>query len=212
MPYNKEKKIIFIHIPKCAGTTIAKALDMYGNDGSHTLDLDHLYGFDDNDKIVLQSSLFKYYKNYLPIETIQSCFVFGIVRNPYDRILSDYSWSNRGCNSFHDFVLLVEKTLEEKTDEELMIFNKQYHWNHYLPQYKYIENDSKQVDVILHYETLEEDFHKHVDETIVLPHCNKSKHEFWKDFFSEQGEGYSSIPLLNKLYHEDFVRFNYDKL
>ena len=207
MPIDRKKKCIFIHSPKCGGSSIAKAMGIYGTDGSHTEDREHLYGFDKEGN-VMQSLCLKFYDNYLSAELIKSCFIFGVARNPYDRVLSDYSWYNRGCKSLYTFLLLVNGTLRKHTDKALMKFERN-HSNHFLPQYKYFESDKYSMNVILRFENLEEEFNRHVDKNISLGHHQRSKHRPWREVFSGKPK---CIKLVNDIYRKDFELFNYKML
>ena len=207
MPVDRQGKLIFIHTPKCAGTTIARALGIQGSRGSHAEDREHLYGFD-KDGTVMQSLCLKFYDDYLPDEFIRSCFIFGVARNPYDRVLSDYSWDARGCKSLHTFLLLIKDTLHTRTDKELMRFEKS-HQNHFLPQHRYFESEKYQVDAVLKFENLEEDFSRYVNKTIRLGHWQRSKHRPWREVFSDKPE---CTKLVNELYGRDFELFGYETL
>ena len=204
MPVDSEKKIIFIHNPKCAGTSIAKALGIYGISGSHNLDITHLYGFD-KDNNVLQSLCLKFYENYLPDTFIKECFIFGVVRNPYDRLLSDFCWNNRGCKTLYDYLILIKNILEELNDLELMKYNR-IHFNHFLPQYKYFESDKYKVNAILRFENLQQDFNEFVNNNIQLDITNTSNHESWSQYYNNNPK---CVELVNQIYEKDFELYNY---
>ena len=65
---NHKHKYIFIHIPKTGGTSIESALNIKQKHKDH-----------------------EYYKKELKQYT--DFFVFTIVRNPFDRSVSDYKWA-----------------------------------------------------------------------------------------------------------------------
>ena len=68
--YYDTQKIIFIHTPKTAGTSISKAL--YGSSPWH-FSLDEL--------------------NFINHNKVQYYFKFGFVRNPISRLISTYNYS-----------------------------------------------------------------------------------------------------------------------
>ena len=99
-PFTKEminKKILFIHIPKAGGTSIATAL--YGKASGHPF-------------------LYQYYlanKHFT-----KTFYKFCVVRNPYDRLVSAFSHISNG-NSNPELKLLF-KELNIKSFDDL-IFN-----------------------------------------------------------------------------------------
>ena len=95
MPYYREKDILFIHIPKTGGTVIEDELkEIYEQSlwcrlpnkniilpyPANNVSPQHLY----------YSTILKY-KKELNIN-FDKVKVFSIVRNPYDRIISDLLW------------------------------------------------------------------------------------------------------------------------
>ncbi len=71
MPINRKGKIILVHIPKNAGCSIAKTLNMFPQN-THKKNLNILYGIE-NDKTVLQSLPLEYYERYLNDDLINEC-------------------------------------------------------------------------------------------------------------------------------------------
>ena len=80
-----KKKCIFVHIPKCAGTSMEQFLKDYGNNEIEYFgvfknrSLHHLTAYE-----LLMSLRKKKFSKY---------YRFSIVRNPYDRLLSEYYWT-----------------------------------------------------------------------------------------------------------------------
>ena len=213
MPINRDKKIIFIHNPKCAGTSIETALNMKSkNNHGHTLEMEYLYGIDINN-IVLQSLCFKFYKNYINEDVINKCFIFSVVRNPYDRVLSDYHWDNRNCKNSHDFLLLIQDTLEKESDLSMMKFDIKTHKNHFLPQHKYLDDSiyNKKINRILKFENLNIDFNNYIDSKITIPISNKSNNSniSWEEYYCDKPE---CIKIVNNIYSKDFELYNYNKI
>ena len=95
MPILREKKIVFIHIPKCAGTSIERALgwaDRYPNLGRAPVtteaDLSNLFGRGLQHLTALELEF------ALGTPCFNSCFKFSIIRDPFDRMASHFLWRN----------------------------------------------------------------------------------------------------------------------
>lgn len=204
MPINRKEKIILIHIPKNAGSSIAKTLNIYP-ENRHKKNLNICYGIED-DKTVLQSLPLEYYDRYLNDILINECLKIAVVRNPYDRVLSDYFWSDRGCKNILEFLILIENTLK-KEKSEIIKYND-FHQNHFLPQYEYIRSDKFKIDKIFRFENINQEFQDFFPEK-KLCHINQTNHVNWKEFFADKRK---ELDLINKIYSVDFKKFNYKKL
>ena len=91
MPILHSAKIIFVHIPKTGGGTIEKTLGIYGKDNNGSLSPDHsiLYGKYKNK--FLQHLTINEIKE-LNKKEFESYKKISFVRNPYDKIISEYLW------------------------------------------------------------------------------------------------------------------------
>jgi hypothetical protein len=78
MPYSDKHKLIFIHIPKNAGTAITTSLEM--NDVGH-----HKW---------------EYYKNKYP-EKWATYTKIAVLRNPWDRVVSNYEYARMEESHWH---------------------------------------------------------------------------------------------------------------
>ena len=186
---NHEHKFIFIHIPKCAGMSVGKTLyNLVGND-SKTYDGFKIH-HDEFDK--------KIWEEY---------FVFTFIREPFDRLLSQYYY--RDFLYYHEFEYAVKNMKglfsqrygyrepgTHPTDGSIMdIANYYGEWIHYPGQRGFLQGQySNGIDKIPYidfygkYETLQEDF-DYVCEKIglpktKLPHTNKSTND--RDFQYER--------------------------
>lgn len=98
MPISHELKCLFVHIPKTAGTSIEAALGMHGAQDDVGVrpiagtreDPDRLFGGH------LQHLTFREIQDRLPADRIEEYFKFTVVRNPWDRLVSEYAWISRG--------------------------------------------------------------------------------------------------------------------
>ena len=200
MPICKRNKILFIHVPKCAGTSIAKSLNIY-SENNFPANMEILYGIHDN--IVLQSLCLEYYNDYIKDE-LNEYKIITCVRNPYDRVLSDYMWCDRGFKNILDFCKFIKNTLQTRKKRDFMYFDSKYYINHLLPQYEYINNTNLDVH-ILHMEKINDDFKK-IFPNVELCHENKTEHSDYHSYFKNNRE---CIDIINEIYKIDFEKFGY---
>lgn len=193
------KKCIFIHIPKTGGTSIEQFLKDNGKNHLEYIgvregrSMHHYFAFDF--KINIPRIFYTYYK-------------FSIVRNPYDRLLSEYYWtpikdagykSNKSKKEFLNYVIKVMKNKDFFSN----IYNE-----HFIPQHIFIYTNKKLlVDNIFRYEDLdfvETYLKKKLNIENNLPFLNKSnfKKEKWNEKQKE---------IIYNLYKKDFILFNYPK-
>lgn len=153
-------KCIFIHIPKCAGSSINKFLAEGNVLDWSTPNYDLLYGWCPERKIHLQHATSKQLieTNLITQENWDSYFKFTFVRNPWDRAYSDYLWiksDRRLKGSFHDYIAKQGKFEKVLTDNS----NKSYRGDHSLLQTDFYTPDGQfQMDFVGRFENLQEDF------------------------------------------------------
>ena len=144
-PYTRmgiKKRVIFIHIPKAAGTAVRLAL------GEEKTGRRHLPWW-----VYQQASPQKY----------DEFFKFAFVRNPISRTLSAYNYLKSGGNRMEDLAvaeyLSKYRSFSEFLDRELLEGSMIYH-QIFRPQTSYIcdwRGDIK-VDFVGKVETMEKDF------------------------------------------------------
>ena len=188
---NKDK-FIFIHIPKCGGTSIERfVLSHYGisNDWTRLYPLEVLpmkvrsefsIGFGRQQHMSLSN---------FSLEKQEEYFSFAFVRNPWDRIMSSYLYSKRLGHKF---------TFES-------FFDSIEFENHCKPQSYFL---NKNIDFIGRFETLQEDFNlvcgKLGLEPKQLPHENKTVHKHYTEWYTDENK-----KLVQDKYSEDIETFNY---
>jgi hypothetical protein len=93
MPVSHEYKAIFVHIPRAGGSSIEKVLGIYGrrNDGENSPCHDLLFGISHG--VQMQHLTIHEIRDRMDRRAFEGYFKFAFVRNPYDRILSAYLWS-----------------------------------------------------------------------------------------------------------------------
>jgi hypothetical protein len=212
MPYFKTDNvnILFIHIPKTGGTSVEF---YFSSKFGIQLNNKALYLFmkDEellNKNIIINSSLqhitynqmVKYSKEF-NIMFDDNIKIITIVRNPYQRIISDlffYKLITLGTTSEEVFDIIT-KYLESNTTD-----------NHNIPQYIFITDENKEVIKNIHIlktENLTNEMHDlgYTDFNLVL-HENKNKVNYYNYLNNK------SIEIINNFYHLDFILFNYDKI
>lgn len=116
-----EKQCIFVHIPKCAGISIAQSI--FGHCVPHSTITDY--------QLMFGAKLFKNY------------FKFTIVRNPWDRFVSAYFFLKKGGFDSIDksiFTPIIEKHPSFDKFVEFLYFHREYmQWTHFLPQSTWIQ-------------------------------------------------------------------------
>lgn len=192
------KKLGFIHITKCAGTSIE---DMGKQDKQKWGRFDKEYGF--------HHRLF----NKVPKSVRQSKDWFAVVRNPYDRILSEYYCKYGGINN---------PTLKNKPNHNKQGFNEYIRnkinkrskiGNHYTEQYKYFEGVPETKVQVIKMENLNNGLNKlfkkyNLNIKIPLKKSNVGKKGRFtvKDFDNE------TLHLINEVYDKDFKTLKYPKI
>lgn len=196
-----EKRCIFIHIPKTAGTSIEQFLK--------DKDKNFIYYLGVRDNRSMHHFTAMDLKKEIP-NVFNNYYKFSIVRNPYDRLLSEYYWCpipNIGYKygkTKADFLYYVTNVIKNNSYYD-NIYN-----DHFMPQYMFIYNKNKlMIDQLFKYEDLEwvESYlKKKLNIENNLPFLNKTKIVIKKDNWNDQQK-----EKIYKLYKNDFILFGYQK-
>ena len=202
-----KKKLVFIHIPKCGGTSIENTLNQ-GEQG-------YLWGYIEktnkqlNFKGELQHLNFLGYKNYL--ENYKSFNYFTVVRNPFDRAIS-----------FYKYILIKDKNLKNrlKIDKNISFneFLKKINDNDeitFKDQSFFLKDENSKINEkikILKLENLDINFYKLLNEQKIkfnkIRKNNISK-KFNLDIKKNYYKNEENIKLVSELYFDDIKNFNY---
>lgn len=192
MTINHQKKIIFIHIPKNAGTSIINCL------GPENV-------FMDENLESYKVRYKKYWKIYKKI-----C----VVRNPIDRFISSYNFSRsdesfwfsskrkNGMEQHPHYNLTSKMNVNDYASHLYLNPNSHNRWT--FPQTFFIMNKEGQVEIdnIIKYETMKNDLKKF---DIDL-NCFLNKSEKKDNIYIEE----KTLNILYEMYYMDFINFNYN--
>ena len=192
-----EKNVIFVHIPKSAGTSIHKSF--FGR----------LSGFG-------HSPAQRYIKIYGLIDYYAS-FRFAFVRNPFDRVVSTYKYLSQGGNNSNDKIFF-EKYMSKYDSFDDFILNGLKHSKviqnqiHFRTQCSFIfEKNRCLVNFIGRFENIESDY-KYLSNIIgtdsPLMFTNKSNTtSSYTDYYQNK----KVIEVIKNIYKCDFEKLGYDE-
>jgi len=196
-----EHKFIFVHIPKCAGCSLKEHLKE--NCGNELINSDH-------------HSLDAIFRTFGP--QVKDYYKFTFVRNPWDRIVSLYSfWLNQTPNSvfyqwdfeqvnfiknnnlsFNDFVKLIPLNNS--------VFHEKPHLLSYIGHF--IKSPSS-LDFIGRIENFQEDLVKIFGQIGIKMQkdrwSNKSKHKHYSEYYNNE-----TRDIIAKQYSKDIEYFGYE--
>ncbi len=189
-------KVIFIHIPKCAGQSVEET---FLNDLQLSWD-DHRYLFGCFEKPTswtknipgriahLTAKEILDFK-FLPIEIFNSFYKFSIVRDPVQRLVSSWNY------------LVPEESFDDWVASKVLSGHKE---NNYFfkdqTDYLFDENNKLLVDDIIPFKTLgssKHHFYNYLENVSALCHRNASKK---RDIFISQ----ETTKLIKDLYKKDY--------
>lgn len=185
-----ELKIIHIHICRTAGTSIKNS-------------------FEQTFPGVPFIGKHRFIRNF-PNRALNKCKSFCVVRNPFDKIVSQWLW---GYKRIYKIGFL--EFLQRVRDKKFFQRHKNY-W--YAPQIEWIVNDLGEIiiDRILRFENLQAEFDQmcrdwKFPEFKLIPNINSAETHLgcprkpYKQYYNEE-----SAKIVRELYCEDFKRLNYD--
>ena len=206
---NDKHKFIFIHIPKCAGSSI----EFLGRQGLLGGKNKMISGWDKDKKVWQQHCTILQLKQLYNIE-VNNYFTFTFTRNPWDKAVSDYKSWFRPSSPFKDVVkntTLKDYLLCRNGYEQINhLDNSLGRGDHFRSQYEYIidENEKPIIDYVGKFETYQEDFNLVCDKIGIprpqLPHKNKSNHKHYTEYYNDE-----TREIVATKYARDIEYFGY---
>ena len=219
MPISHRYKIIFIHIPKCAGTSIEYLLDIEGVEcfftlGNKTAGINYIPRdvFTPEEYIQCTNKNMQHY-TLLELSKILQPDIFNtykkiaVVRNPYSRLVSEYNFRKP---LFKLETLTFKDLVVNKLNLDKVTRNKIYD-GHLETQTSFLTNiqgNFDSIDKIYKFESINECIND--INTITgkhdYPHLRNSNNNNWEQYYTPELK-----ELVYNFYKEDFVNFGYTK-
>jgi Sulfotransferase family len=204
-----EHKCIFIHISKCAGTSVEKALGLKNWD----LNYDILWGWCPQNRLYLQHATPQQLRDlgYIDEKIWEEYYKFIIVRDPWDRAYSDYLWAIDNLNMYDGFSNFIQgkgkfrESLSRETDFNIA--------DHIYAQSDYFKlgGTAIEYDKVIRFENLEEGLHELATDLSMPPEVFKKKENVNKKRFRHYSVFYTRgrKKLVDRIYAEDIELFDY---
>jgi len=188
-----KRKLIFIHIPKCAGSSV-KNFYFNGKDLNwKTPNYEVLYGYCPERRIHLQHATARQLieTGLVDLSQWRSYFKFTIVRNPWDRTYSDYLWminDTKINGTFEEYLTKSGPYKEVLNNSDKMACRG----DHLLPQTDFFDFEGEfKLDFVARFENLHYDLLK-LNMMINFPyvlneHAKKNLHResHYSEYYSE---------------------------
>ncbi len=218
MPISHKHRAIFVHIPKTAGTSVENVLgikdieDIYNsgktNDILKVVNADCLSSKEYRN-ILLKSPqhyTLQELKKIIGAAAFNDYLKFSIVRNPYDRFVSEYKYNNQF--NFLSFDEYVNYVMSLTAVERSWFFD-----GHLETQTSFLIDETGVIDQsvkIFKFEELDilKNFVSELTGIADFPHKLKSTNMIsFISFYTNKIEN-----MVYEFYKDDFVNFNYDRL
>ena len=220
MPIFKDKKILFVHITKAAGSSIEKALGLDVNRVEENYNKENLVHFFWKGGVKLEEV--QHYtldqlirKKLIGMDIVGSYFKFVIVRNPFDRCVSEWKYQTKMFKEKGWFgyknKMLVLNSFEEYVKHLYFMYEKGVLNNraHDRQQYLYVYDKKGKVvvDFVGKFENILQDWKIIKQKTgleIDLPKTNSGLREHYRFYYNKKTRA-----MVEKIYKKDLQLFGY---
>lgn len=224
MPISYNYKKIFIHVPRCGGNSVCKALNIDSLEELVSSDfIKHTSLFVEKKKFNLYEYNMCIYKSpqhltYYELEKILppiyflNFSIFSIVRNPYERLVSEYKYLMNICKD--EKYKIIEECSFESFLENLKMHqldrNRKFN-GHLETQTDYLVDSSGNISKnikIYKFENIKEcfdDILKDIKIEIIPWLKNTDNSVPYRTYYTEE-----SAKIVANFYANDFKNFNYD--
>lgn len=197
-------KCVFVHIPKCAGTSIEQTLEPTV-DVTSDKNLVSFVGWDVAAQSWLQHATMAQMNEQC--ERVKKYFKFTFVRNPWDRVVSLFEWQKDSIPRWKNRIRRNKRTMVQRgiykymynlppakqTLKEFVLEPICADPAHLIDQYEFThdKHGNQIVDFVGRYENLQEDFDKICErlgiERTTLKHQNKlNKRKNYKEYYDDE--------------------------
>ena len=188
------KKFILITPEKTGSVSLVSALKKYININTVNQQRKDCFDFGDDfrDSLAKHLSLYHYVGGWdkEKLGSIEDYNLFGAIRNPYDRAVSWWKWSNPMNESSEEFLNFIKNHNPVSLMERL--------------NYK-----SLHVEKFIRFETMQKDFNsfcRHVNIPVQeLPHKNQSNHRHYTEYYNDEAR-----QIAARKYAKDIEHFGYE--
>ena len=184
-----EHKVIFIHIPKNAGTSIET---YFANESVRIQPRKHA------DIHEIKRDFKNSYNNYKK---------FTIIRNPYDKMVSWYFYLKRNLGENHNVIEFNDWIIDLFITHKSVFPFKFWHAN---DPVSFLKNQHEWIDdtvVVIKYENLNKEINSFFNKKIDLPVINKSNHKHYLNYYNKY-----ALDIVYNRYKKDFKKYNYKKI
>ena len=188
-------------MPKTGGTSIERALGIHRDWRLAHLDVLHGRFFLNGKEHLLQHMPLSQTVKFASLfADVTGFFRFGFVRNPWDRLVSEFYWREEDkTGSFADFASYACGCVAERSDLE----GKN---SHFRPQHELLDGE---MDFIGRFESYQTDvtrvFRQLGLEGVSLPHDNKTPHLHYAHYYEA-----TTRRKVHDAYAADVERFGYE--
>lgn len=202
-PPHDKQRLILVPVPKVGGNSLIAAL--YGLEGARELDRTPQHK---------PALLFKFAD---PVR-FADYFKVAFVRNPWDRLVSAYTfldaggkhgvdaqWSDRYISPNGNFASFVKRLAHDQGFGAAVMRSP-----HFIPQHRFVCDDTgaNNMDFLGRYERLAEDFQRLRDQIgsdADLPRENIGDHAPYRDYYNDE-----TTALVREIYARDIALFGYE--